>query len=82
MGVKYANGVIYSGTILSSGTNGGYFYALDTSDGKILVSQKLHPNACSAPSIVDGIIYIPCGYNPSSIADHNGILYAFGIPKH
>jgi len=80
MGVTYANGVVYSGTILGSGVNGGYFYALDASNGNILVALKLHPNACSAPSIVDGILYIPCGYNPASVANPEGILYAYTLP--
>jgi polyvinyl alcohol dehydrogenase (cytochrome) len=82
MGVTYANGVVYSGTLLKAATNGGYFYALDASTGQILVSLKLHPNACSPPSIVDGILYIPCGYNPSSVSDPSGILYAYTLPSH
>lgn len=82
MGVTYANGVVYSGTLLFGAGNGGYFYALDANNGTILFSKKLHPNACGAPSIISGKLFIPCGYfTAGGTIVPFGNLFAYGLPN-
>lgn len=92
-GVTYANGVVYGGTLAFvdltptgpySGPNntGGHFYALNAATGQVLVDMKLDSKSCYAPSIIDGIIYVPCGYAfDGGLFPVPATLYAFGLPN-
>jgi hypothetical protein len=71
--VSVANGVVYAGSLDSS----GHMYALNGSSGKILWSFASGGSVLDGPSIVNGVVYWGSGYARLSGATGNNKLYAF-----
>jgi polyvinyl alcohol dehydrogenase (cytochrome) len=90
-GVSYANGVVYGGSLsfvdatpagpdFGPSNTGGHLYALDAATGQILMDRKLDNKSCYPPSIINGVLYVACGYNFNGLFPTPATLYAFGIP--
>ena len=80
--VTAANGVIYAGSLASTGTG---MYALDAATGTILWSFDSGGSVTGGASIVGGIVYWGSGYCGTACfgtpGDNNNKLYAFGLGR-
>jgi polyvinyl alcohol dehydrogenase (cytochrome) len=91
-GVTYANGVVYGGSLsfldatptgVYRGANntGGHLYALDARTGQILLDRKLDSKSCYTPSIINGVLYVACGYRGNRTFPPPATIYAFALPR-
>jgi outer membrane protein assembly factor BamB len=73
--VAYANGVAYLG--LSNGD----FYAFDAASGNQLLKLTAPDAIAGGPSIANGVVYVPWGYNWTlrEGMEGNGGLTAYGL---
>jgi polyvinyl alcohol dehydrogenase (cytochrome) len=73
--VVYANGVVYLGLDNSD------FYAFDAKSGNQLLKLSAPDAIAGGPNVVNGIVYVPWGYNWTlrEGAAGNGGLTAYGI---
>ena len=79
--ISEANGVVYSAVMNYLAPTGGWFYAIDAVTGAIKWNPQLDPKIANAPSIVDGIVYIPTGYSfDFGLFPPPYKLFAFGLP--
>jgi polyvinyl alcohol dehydrogenase (cytochrome) len=79
--VSTANGVMYAGSSIPTGTN---MYALDVNSGKVLWSFAGGGSIFGGASIVNGTVYWGSGYYyanvcPDGCPGHNNKLYAFTL---
>jgi polyvinyl alcohol dehydrogenase (cytochrome) len=75
-GLAYANEVIYWGT------DSGSLSALDASDGKTLWNDQLSDSIAGSPSIANGMLFVPWGYQWTLLNDGvagSGGLIAYGL---
>lgn len=70
-----ANGVVYAGSMDFA----GHMYAMDAEDGRILWRFASGGSVCSAPAVVDGILYWGSGY--PRLGWPNNKLYAFALGR-
>ncbi len=81
-GVTYANGVVYGCSLSYGDHTGGHLYAVNAVNGKILADMKLDADSCYPPAVVDGIVYVACGYNSyDGLISPLNTLYAFAPHK-
>jgi polyvinyl alcohol dehydrogenase (cytochrome) len=81
LGLTYANGVLYGSSNSFLTTDGGHFYALSGSTGTVLLDLKLDNKSCYPPSVIDGIIYVACGYvYDGGLFPVPATLYAYTVP--
>jgi polyvinyl alcohol dehydrogenase (cytochrome) len=77
--VSTANGVVYGGSVATSGTN---MYALDSATGKILWSFASGGSVTGGAAIVRGSVYWGSGYCGTlcfTAPTNNNKVYAFGL---
>jgi polyvinyl alcohol dehydrogenase (cytochrome) len=77
--VSAANGVVYGGSVATTGTN---MYALDAATGKILWSFASGGSVTGGAAIVDGSVYWGSGYCGTecfTAPTNNNKVYAFGL---
>jgi polyvinyl alcohol dehydrogenase (cytochrome) len=77
--VSTANGVVYGGSVATTGTN---MYALDAATGKILWSFASGGSVTGGAAIVDGSVYWGSGYCGTecfTAPTNNNKVYAFGL---
>jgi len=77
--VSAANGVVYGGSLATTGTN---MYALDAATGKILWSFASGGSVTGGAAIVDGSVYWGSGYCGTACftaPTNNNKVYAFGL---
>ncbi len=81
--VTVANGVLYAGSLASTGTN---MYALDAATGTILWSFASGGSVTGGASIADGRVYWGSGYCGtacfgSAPVNNNNKVYAFSLGR-
>jgi polyvinyl alcohol dehydrogenase (cytochrome) len=80
--VSAANGVVYGGSLATSGTN---MYALDAGSGKILWSFASGGSVSGGAAIADGSVYWGSGYcgaqclTKGTALTNNNELYGFSL---
>jgi polyvinyl alcohol dehydrogenase (cytochrome) len=77
--VSVANGVVYAGSMVTTGNN---MYALDAATGKILWSFASGGTVTGGAAIVDGSVYWGSGYCGTecfTAPTNNNKVYAFGL---